>query len=110
MPCRVTRSSAHETSRFAPLRVLVEYPISHRLDDGRVVRVSVDALLETDRGFVIVDHKSSPRPKAEWDTEALEHSGQLAAYRDALVAAGCPVAECWIHFPVSGGMLRIVLP
>lgn len=96
--------------RFAPQRVLVEYPISHRLDDGRVVRGSIDALLETERGFVIVDHKSSPRPKAEWETEALEHSGQLAAYRNALAAAGLSVAECWIHFPVSGGLLRVALP
>src|SRR5690606_31879715 len=30
-------------ARFAPSRVLVEYPIVHRLADGRVVRGSIDA-------------------------------------------------------------------
>jgi len=93
--------------RFAPRRVLVEYPIVHRLADGRVVRGSIDVLLETARGLVVIDHKSSPRPKSEWTDDALEHSGQLDAYRRALEAAGLPVAECWIHFPVSGGLLRV---
>ncbi|MGB7214163.1 MAG: UvrD-helicase domain-containing protein [Gammaproteobacteria bacterium] len=94
-------------ARFAPSRVLVEYPIVHCLEDGRVVRGSIDALLETERGWIVIDHKSSPRPRSAWTEDALEHSGQLDAYRRALHAAGLSVAECWIHFPVSGGVLRV---
>ncbi|HEX6993439.1 MAG TPA: UvrD-helicase domain-containing protein [Gammaproteobacteria bacterium] len=101
------RFRAVVAERFAPRRVLVEYPIVHRLADGRVVRGSIDVLLETARGLVVIDHKSSPRPKSAWTDDALEHSGQLDAYRRALEAAGRPVAECWIHFPVSGGLLRV---
>ncbi len=93
--------------RFAPRRVLVEWPIEHVLGDGRVVRGSIDVLLETERGYVVIDHKSSPRPKSAWIADALEHSGQLEAYRQALEAANLPVAECWIHFAVSGGLLRV---
>jgi ATP-dependent exoDNAse (exonuclease V) beta subunit len=93
--------------KFAPKRTLVEYPIVHVLEDGRAVRGWIDVLLETDAGFVVIDHKSSPRPKSEWPVEALEHSGQLAVYGRALKAAGKKVAGCWIHFPVSGGAVAI---
>jgi ATP-dependent exoDNAse (exonuclease V) beta subunit len=71
------------------------------------VRGWIDVLLETDAGFVVIDHKSSPRPKGEWPVEALEHSGQLAVYARALEAAGKNVAGCWIHFPVGGGAAKL---
>jgi ATP-dependent exoDNAse (exonuclease V) beta subunit len=93
--------------KFAPKRTLVEYPIVHVLEDGRAVRGWIDVLLETDAGFVVIDHKSSPRPKGEWPVEALEHSGQLAVYARALEAAGKNVAGCWIHFPVGGGAAKL---
>jgi ATP-dependent exoDNAse (exonuclease V) beta subunit len=93
--------------KFAPKRTLVEYPIVHVLEDGRSVRGWIDVLLETNAGYVIIDHKSSPRPKSEWPAEALEHSGQLALYARAIEAAGKKVAGCWIHFPVSGGATRV---
>src|SRR5690606_25455180 len=101
------RFRAAVAKRFAPRRIHVEYPIVHVLADGRVVRGAIDVLLETEDGVVVIDHKSSPRPRSEWNEDALEHSGQLDAYRRAPAAAGLPVAGCWIHFPVSGGLLRV---
>lgn len=92
--------------RFAPRRMLAECPIVHRRDDGRIVRGWIDVLVETANGWVVIDHKSSPRPRSDWPVELAEHSGQLAAYRDALEAAGRPVSGCWIHFPVGGGLVR----
>src|SRR5690606_6147235 len=103
------RFRAAVEKRFAPRRIRVEYPIVHALADGRVVRGSIDVLLETEDGLVVIDHKSSPRPRSEWDEDALEHSGQLDAYQRALEAAGLSVAGCWIHFPVSGGLLRVAV-
>ncbi|HEX7080640.1 MAG TPA: UvrD-helicase domain-containing protein [Gammaproteobacteria bacterium] len=96
--------------RLGARQVLVECPIVHRLDDGCVVRGAIDVLVETDAGWIVIDHKSSPRPRVEWPTEAAGHSGQLAAYRSALEAAGRKVASCWIHFPVGGGIVRVALP
>ena len=87
--------------------MLTEHPIVHRLEDGRVVRGWIDVLLETDTGWVIVDHKSSPRPKSEWRDEVREYAGQLDVYRRALEAAGRTVSGCWVHFPVGGGIVRI---
>lgn len=94
-------------SRFAPVNIFAEYPVTHRLADGRVVRGWIDVLVETADGCIVIDHKSSPRPKSEWRDEALEHSGQLAAYRAVLEATGKTVRGCWIHFPVSGGIVEI---
>jgi ATP-dependent helicase/nuclease subunit A len=94
-------------AQFAVTRITVEYPIEHSLDDGRSVHGWIDVLLETPDGLVVIDHKSSPRPRSEWRAEALEHSGQLAAYRAALAACGERVVACGIHFPVSGGLLLV---
>ena len=102
------RFRAKVTELFSP-RMHVEYPIVHLRPDRRVVRGSIDVLVETDAGVVIIDHKSSPRPRSEWIEDALEHSGQLDAYRCALEAAQISVRECWIHFPVSGGLLRVAV-
>ena len=52
--------------RFGPTRMLVEHPIAHRLTNNQIVRGWADLLLETDHGWIIIDHKSSPRPRSEW--------------------------------------------
>jgi ATP-dependent exoDNAse (exonuclease V) beta subunit len=95
------------TAQFKPKRILTEYPISQTLKDGRRLRGWIDALVETDAGWVIIDHKSSPRPKSEWQQEVQEYSGQLAAYASAVEQRGLPVAGLWIHFPVTGGLVRL---
>ncbi len=92
--------------RFQPHAIRVEYPIVHLLDDGRHAAGRVDVVLETEEGAVILDHKSSPLAESKWPTEALRHSGQLAAYRHAFAAAGRS-ASTWIHFAVSGGAVRV---
>src|SRR5690606_37905283 len=89
--------------RFAPRQILAEYPVAHLLEDGRVVRGWIDVLLETEAGWVVIDHKSSPRPRAEWGEDVIEYSGQHAVYREALRACGGSVAAGWIHFAVGGG-------
>ncbi|WP_428100543.1 UvrD-helicase domain-containing protein [Candidatus Rariloculus sp.] len=94
--------------RFSPLRVLVEYPVEFVKANGQVLRGWIDLLLETDEGWVVIDHKSSPRPRSEWGDEALAYSGQLAAYAAALRGAGLDCAGCWVHFPVSGGLVEVV--
>ena len=69
-----------------------------------------DLLLETDAGWIVIDHKSSPRPRPEWAAEAIGSSGQLAAYVTALRASGMECAGCWLHLPVGGGLVEVVLP
>jgi ATP-dependent helicase/nuclease subunit A len=93
--------------RFAPERVWVEHPVQQRLPNGQVVAGYADVLLETAQGWIVIDHKSSPRPRSEWSADAALYSGQLAAYAGALRAAGRTVHSTWIHFPVTGGLIRV---
>ena len=93
--------------RFEPARIDVEVPLRHELDDGRSVRGFVDLVAQTEHGWLIIDHKSSPQRKSTWKDEALKHAGQLMAYRDALAAAGYTVAGCYIHFAVTGGLVEV---
>ena len=98
-------------ARFGPHphRILVEHPVKLVQDNGQVLHGWIDLLIETGAGWIVIDHKSSPRPRSEWADEALEHSGQLAAYASALKGAGLECVECWVHFPVSGGLVQVVL-
>ena len=96
-------------ARFAPRRMLVEHPVELVQNNGQVLHGWIDLLLETEVGWIVVDHKSSPRPQTEWADEAVEHSGQLAAYARALRGAGLKCAGCWLHFPVGGGPVEVVI-
>ena len=96
-------------ARFAPRRMLVEHPVKLVQENGQVLHGGIDLLLETEAGWIVVDHKSSPRPRLKWTNEAVEHSGQLAAYARALRGAGLDCAGCWLHFPVGGGLVEVVV-
>jgi len=63
----------HEWSwaQLGQQRILAEYPVSQRMPNGPHTRGWIDVLVETETGWVIVDHKSSPRPRTEWDADAL---------------------------------------
>ena len=102
------RFRAVVNEHFGPLSLLVEHPVDLVQDNGQVLHGWIDLLLDTEAGWIVIDHKSSPRPRSEWAKEALEHSGQLAAYVRALCGAGLECAGCWVHFPVSGGLVEVV--
>ena len=97
-------------AHFNPRRLLVEHPVEMRQNNGQVLRGWIDLLAETAAGWIVIDHKSSPRPRSEWDDEAVGYSGQLAAYVSALRASGMECAGCWLHVPVGGALVEVVLP
>ena len=97
-------------TRFDTPHMLVEHPVEFVQDNGQVLHGRIDLLLETEMGWLVIDHKSSPRPRSEWADEALEYSGQLAAYARALRGSGRECAGCWVHFAVGGGLVEVVLP
>ena len=84
-------------------KVMLEYPIEYQMPNGQFVTGWIDALIETDEGYIIVDHKSSPKSRKESETEALKYSGQLKLYKEAVeIVTGKPALACWIHFAVMG--------
>jgi ATP-dependent helicase/nuclease subunit A len=92
------------------ISVQIEYPIEYRLPNGQIASGWIDALVETDEGYVIIDHKSNPQSRAEWQEIALKYSGQLSLYKAAVEAStDKPVIGCWVHFAVTGGCLKINL-
>ena len=96
-------------TRFSLRRILVEHPVELAHENGQVLHGWIDLLIETEAGWIVIDHKSSPRPRAEWADEAIGYSGQLAAYAGALRGSGFECAGCWVHFPVGGGFVEVVL-
>ena len=101
------RLSTALATRFDPCRLLIEHPVEFVQENGQVIRGWADLLLETSAGWVVIDHKSSPRPRSEWAAEAIKYSGQLAAYVKALRGAGLECVGCWVHFPVGGGLVEV---
>jgi len=94
-------------NRFKPKNWHVEQPINLINKEGQQSKGWIDLLLETDEGWIIIDHKSSPQSRAEWKENALKYSGQLDLYAQALQKAGKTVAGCWVHFAVTGGVVSV---
>lgn len=90
--------------------VPIEHVVASAHGERRVVGI-VDLLLETDAGYVLVDHKTYPSPSpAAWRAKCAGFVPQLAAYALALNAGGAKkVVGCWVHLPVGGGMVEVVL-
>ena len=96
------------TQDLGAKKVHVEYPIEYRLPNQQIASGWIDVLIETDAGYIIVDHKSNPMSQAEWEKNALKYSGQLALYKSAVEAiTNKPVIGCWVHFAVTGGCLKV---
>ncbi len=85
-----------------------EVPIESVLPSGQVLHGRIDLLLETQKGWVLIDHKANPAPRARWEQVATEHGGQLSVYADALArTTGHPVEEVWLVLPVAAGAMRV---
>lgn len=85
-----------------------EWPVMMRLEIGTVLRGVSDLVLETDDGFVVIDHKSFPGSREQAVEKASGFAGQINAYADAVAAAtGKPVLARFIHMPVTGLVLPV---
>jgi ATP-dependent helicase/nuclease subunit A len=64
--------------------------------------------VETEEGFVLIDHKASPRARSDWEEITLGYSGQLEAYSDGIMQImDKPVTGRYIHFAVTGGLVAV---
>jgi ATP-dependent helicase/nuclease subunit A len=87
---------------------LVELPVARATSDEQHVQGRTDLVLRTSTGWILMDHKSTPQGRDQWDDLATTYAGQLAAYRDVLQAAsGLPVEEMWLILPVAGAALQV---
>jgi len=87
-----------------------EYPVTEAIaspDGTRRVQGTIDLLLETPDGVVLIDHKSFPGGQSQWIDKAREFAPQLAAYRHVLAAAGKRVVATYVHFPIGAGVAKL---
>ena len=85
-----------------------EWPLQGRQTDGSICKGIADLVLETDKGFIIIDHKSYPGDRKESIQKAESFAGQLAAYADIIArATGKPILGTFIHMPISGLIIPI---
>lgn len=95
-------------SRWPGAKAHAEIALQSRLPSGQVANGRIDLLLETDSGWVLIDHKSSQSATDRWEQLASEYAAQLSAYAQAVEqASGRKVAEQWLLLPVTGGALSI---
>ena len=95
--------------RWPSHRRYSEIAVESVLDSGQLLRGQVDLLLETDAGWILIDHKSGPASAEQWQDVAIKYSGQLAAYARAIeTATRRRVLESWLFLPVAGGALRLL--
>ena len=68
----------------------------------------IDLLLRVEGGWILVDHKSSPKGAGHVDELAEAYGAQLGAYGAAITAVtGVPVLESWLILPIAGLGVRI---
>ena len=85
-----------------------EIAVQRVLPSGQILNGRIDLLLESDSGWILIDHKSSQLAPDHWNQLAEEYGAQMVAYADAIEhASGQKVLEAWLILPVAGGGLRI---
>ncbi|MDP2345417.1 MAG: UvrD-helicase domain-containing protein [Deltaproteobacteria bacterium] len=86
-----------------------EVPLLHALaqgspNQGSTMRGQIDLLVEHEGAFIVIDHKTT------FDVDVAGYAGQLRAYAGAVSAAtGKPVSGTWIHLPLLGEMVEVIL-
>jgi ATP-dependent exoDNAse (exonuclease V) beta subunit len=96
--------------RWPNAKLYVECPISMVNQEGQRLSGSIDLLIETEAGWIVIDHKSTSTGMENLPHVAAHYGGQLAAYREALEkVTNKPVIEQWLNFMMMGTMLRCEL-
>ena len=92
--------------RYDNYKIFKEWPIFIRNEDNQVIQGWIDMLLETEKGYVLIDHKDYPGSNPE--ERAKQYTPQLSAYKEAVEkSTSKPVIEILIHMPVKGIVLKL---
>ena len=88
-----------------------ELPISENTDNGNIVDAVIDLCIETEKGMIIIDHKSFSTKdynQKAYENKALSFSGQIDCY-NGLVKQGFtkPVIHSFIFFVIEGKLFEV---
>ncbi len=96
-------------SRWPDAKIRREWPLALNLGKFEL-HGTVDLVLETSDGHVLIDHKTFPGGMNELTEKAKSFAAQMVAYRAAIeTATGTRVLDTWIHFPVSGYLVNVAV-
>jgi len=101
---RLTSAIAYNFPGAASFR---EWPVTGFMGLQRM-RGSIDLLLSTGKGYVIIDHKTYPGRMETWEAKSLSYAPQLYAYKQMVEDSGAGlVTGCYIHLPLLGQLFKI---
>ena len=103
----VTNLKSHLVSKYGAKKFLAEWPVSFLNENGQRVSGWIDLLVETDSGYIIVDHKSFPGARKDWEKKALSYASQLAVYKEGVELSGEKVIGAVIHLPIGGALIEV---
>lgn len=95
-----------------PIQIYKELPVQMRTKNGQFIRGTCDMVWETEKGCIVIDHKSYQGGKKQILIEGNDHfagiyAGQLESYADILNVSGKTVIAKLIHYPVSGLIVEL---
>ena len=96
-----------DEKRWPDGQILCEVPITLTNSEEQRYQGSIDMLIETDKGYVIIDHKTHSDEEDD-RTYAADQWAQLNIYRQAVEkATGKKVLGTYIHLPTLGKIYEI---
>lgn len=96
-------------ARYGEAEQRREWPV-HALVDGQIISGRIDLLIDAPAGLAILDHKSFPGDFDLGGDRLASFAAQVGLYADALKAAtDRDCGEFWIHQPLAGRALRVVI-
>lgn len=92
--------------RYKKYNVYKEWPMFMRNEKGQIIQGWIDTLLETQEGYVIIDHKDYPGKDSE--VRAKRYTPQMLAYKEAVEkSTRKPVIDILLHLPIRGLILQL---
>jgi len=104
-----TQYLAYLNTTFQPIDVYKKYPIRHH-HKGRLFNKIVDLVLETDKGWVIIQNSGFAGDSKQWKSKALALSTWLYLAAEGIANIfGDSRVRCFINYPMGGGMVEVIL-
>lgn len=93
-------------NRYKVYNIYKEWPMFMRNEKGQFIQGWIDMLLETQEGYVIIDHKDYPGKNSE--KRAKLYTPQMLAYKEAIEkSTSKPVIDILLHLPFRGLILQL---
>lgn len=95
-------------TKFCNAKKFVEVPVSYNRK-GQIISGIADLVLETDKGMILIDHKTFQGKASELEKHSGKYYGQLETYSEAIEAAtGKKVVGIYLNYLSLGKLVEIV--